>query len=123
MQTAVETPQRNGISQDPIEPRGTGSPKVLFYFIAVLAVGLLMFTPTAKAAWRDIAQFLSLQGKPEPVSANVLSEHEIETLDQMSPQGQAELLLERSINHFKGANGEIAERVGKCVDRSRSTND
>jgi HEAT repeat protein len=48
-----------------------------------------------------------------PASANVLSEHEIETLDAMPPQRQAELLLERSINHYRGANEEIAERVGR----------
>ena len=44
-------------------------------------------------------------------SASVLSEHEIEVLDSMSPQSQAELLLERSINHFRGANDQIAARV------------
>jgi HEAT repeat protein len=31
----------------------------------------------------------------------------------MSPQSQAQLLLERSINHFRGANDEIAARVDK----------
>jgi HEAT repeat protein len=46
-----------------------------------------------------------------PASANVLSEHEIEALDGMTPQHQAELLLERSINHYRGANAEIAARV------------
>jgi hypothetical protein len=51
------------------------------------------------------------QGLPERVSANVLSEHEIEVLDSMSPQNQAELLLERSINHYRGANEQIATRV------------
>ena len=47
------------------------------------------------------------QGRSNPVSANVLSEHELEVLDSMSPQAQAELLLERSINHFRGANEQI----------------
>jgi HEAT repeat protein len=32
-------------------------------------------------------------------------------LDQMAPQNQAELLLERSINHYRGANDQIAARV------------
>jgi hypothetical protein len=40
-----------------------------------------------------------------------LSEHEIEVLDEMTPQAQAELLLERSINHYRGANDQIAARV------------
>lgn len=79
---------------------------------AVLLMGaLFMGTGTARAAWQEIAQFLSLRGKPAPASANVLSEHEIEVLDQMTPQSQAQLLLERSINHYRGANDQIAMRV------------
>jgi len=74
-------------------------------------VAVLVVTPTARAAWAELAQFLSLQGKPEPASANVLSEHEIEALDGMPPQSQAQLLLERSINHYRGANDQIAARV------------
>src|SRR5207237_3859633 len=42
----------------------------------------------------------------------VLSEHETAVLDEMPPQSQAELLLERSINHYRGANEQIAARVG-----------
>jgi hypothetical protein len=63
------------------------------------------------AAWEPIARLITLQDAPRPASANVLSEHEIETLDAMPPQGQAELLLERSINHYQGANEQIAARV------------
>jgi HEAT repeat protein len=86
---------------------------------AVLAVvGIVVSAPllhigVVRAAWEQpITLFLSLQGAPRPVSANVLSEHEIETLDSMSAQSQAVLLLERSINHFKGANEQIDRRVG-----------
>src|SRR6185436_6968105 len=50
-------------------------------------------------------------------SAAVLSEHEIDALDSMSPQSQAELLLERSINHFRGANEQIAARVDRWRGR------
>jgi hypothetical protein len=71
----------------------------------------------ARAAWQELAQLLSLHGKPEPVSASVLSEHEIEVLDQMQPQSQAELLLERSINHYRGANDQIAARVDRWRGR------
>ena len=66
---------------------------------------------SAQSVWQVISRFIGLHGKPEPASANVLSEHETEVLDQMSPQAQAELLLERSINHYRGANDEIAKRV------------
>jgi HEAT repeat protein len=69
-------------------------------------------TGQAQSIWQVISQFIGLHGKPEPSSANVLSEHEIQDLAQMAPQSQAELLLERSINHYRGANDEIAARVG-----------
>ena len=65
------------------------------------------------AAWDPIARVIGLRQAPVPASANVLSEHEVDVLDDMTPQSQAELLLERSINHYGGANQQIAERVGR----------
>jgi HEAT repeat protein len=41
-----------------------------------------------------------------------MSTHELEKLDQQSAQHQAELLLERAINHYEGANDQIAARAG-----------
>lgn len=79
--------------------------------VAVLVVVVLVMPHTARAAWQELARFFSLAGDPEPASANVLSEHEIEALDQLPPQSQAELLLERSINHYRGANEQIVTRV------------
>jgi hypothetical protein len=78
-----------------------------------IVIGALALTsaPKASATWQQAAEFLSLQGKPAPASANVLSEHETEVLDKMTPQQQAQLLMERSINHYKGANEQIAQRV------------
>jgi HEAT repeat protein len=66
---------------------------------------------TLGAAWEPIARLISLQDPPKPASASVLSEHEIAVLNEMPPQSQAELLLERSINHYRGANEQIAARV------------
>ena len=79
--------------------------------VAALLATCFVATGTARAALEQVAELLSLRGKPEPASANVLSEHEAEGLDSMAPQGQAELLLERSINHYKGANEQIEARV------------
>ena len=93
----------------PETPRGTGTTMAVIG--GVIAVSLLVATANAGAAWAQIARFLSLQGKPEPASANVLSEHHTEALDGMPPQAQAEFLLERSINHYAGANREIEARV------------
>jgi hypothetical protein len=51
-------------------------------------------------AWQEIDVFLSLHGRSERASANVSSEREIEVLDQMAPQHQAALLLERLMNRW-----------------------
>lgn len=72
---------------------------------------------TLRAAWEPIIRLVTLQSSPTPSSANVLSEHEISQLDSMSPQSQAELLLERSINHFTGANLQIESRVSSWRGR------
>lgn len=80
---------------------------VAAFLLGVLAAG----GGDVRAAWDPIARLLRLQSAPVPVSANVLSEHEIEVLDDMAPEAQAHLLLERSINHYRGANEQIAARV------------
>src|SRR6185503_6772841 len=77
------------------------------FVIGTIAAG----SGSLDAAWQPIARLLSLQDPPSPASANVLSEHETETLGSMSPQAQAELLLERSINHYAGVNQQIESRV------------
>jgi hypothetical protein len=68
-------------------------------------------TGVARAGWEELSQFLPLQGKPAPPSPAILSRHEIERLSRDTPQNQAELLLERAVNHYEGAADEIAERV------------
>lgn len=83
---------------------------------ALAATAFLLGTMAAgsgslRAAWEPIARVIGLQETRAPASANVLSEHEINVLDEIPPQSQAELLLERSINHYRGANEQIAARV------------
>ena len=104
-------PTPDALTPEPIVPRKRPWRVLGIGTAAVVGISLFLGTQTARAAWQEISQLLSLRGKPEPVSAAVLSEHEMEVLDQMSPQSQAELLLERSINHYRGANDQIAERV------------
>ena len=109
-----------GQSTDP-QARSARRGRAVFATVAVAAIALvLVASGTARAAWQELAQFLSLVGEPEPASANVLSEHEIEVLDAMTPQQQAELLLERSINHYRGANEQIAARLDAGGDGSQS---
>jgi HEAT repeat protein len=73
------------------------------------------------AAWEPIARLIRMEDPPQPSSANVLSEHEIAALESMDPQAQAELLLERAINHYGGASAQIAARVGKWRGRIELT--
>jgi hypothetical protein len=102
----------DGLSSEPLTPNNQPWGKLGVAAAVVVLALLFSRTAMARAVWDEVYQFLSLQGKPVPASAAVLSEHEIEALDKMSPQNQAELLLERSINHYRGANDQIAARVG-----------
>jgi hypothetical protein len=81
--------------------------------IAFVAGTIAAGSGTLRAAWQPLADFVGLQDPPKPASANVLSEHETEALDGMPPQSQAELLLERALNHYAGATTEIAARVDR----------
>jgi hypothetical protein len=79
--------------------------------LVALAAVLLASGASARAALQQIARVLSLDGKPEPASANVLSAHQLEALDSMPAQAQAEFLLERAVNHYEGANRQIEVRL------------
>jgi len=85
----------------------TTSLAVAAFVLGTMAAG----SGALEAAWQPIARAIGLTDPPVPASANVLSEHEIEGLDAMPPQAQAELLLERAINHYAGAREQIAARV------------
>jgi HEAT repeat protein len=84
---------------------------------AFMLGGMAAGAGSLRAAWEPLARVVGLTQRPVAASASVLSEHEIEALDGMPPQQQAELLLERSINHYRGANEEIAARVTKWRGR------
>lgn len=93
-----------------IDPQ-SGSWRVLFAVAAGIMLAGFLATGSARAAFDQVASFLSLHGKAEPASPAVLSEHEIESLDGQTPQRQAEGLLARAINHYDGANDQIAGRA------------
>jgi HEAT repeat protein len=93
-----------------IDPQ-SGSWRILFAVAVGIMLAAFFVTGNAKATFDEFARFLTLRGKPEPASPAVLSEHEIENLDKETPQQQAELLLERAVNHYEGANDQIAVRV------------
>ncbi len=100
-------------SDGPIQvpSRGMRAPwAVLVGVLAALAV-VSIDSGVARAGWQQLSQYLPLQGKAEPASPAILSEHEAERLNHESPQRQAESLLERAINHYEGATDQIAGRV------------
>jgi hypothetical protein len=93
-----------------IDPQ-SGSWRVLFAVAAGILLAAFFATGNARATFEEITKFLTLQGKPEAASPAKLSDHEIESLERETPQQQAELLLERAVNHYEGANDQIAARV------------
>ena len=88
-----------------------------FFLMALLAAGgVAICTPLH-------AQGLSTgaSGKVDRASASVLSEHHLEALKTMTVQQQAEFLLERSINRYRGANEEILARAAGWLGAVRLT--
>jgi hypothetical protein len=71
----------------------------------------------AQSAWEHVVGILALQGKPVAASPAMLSEHEVQDLGNMTPQQQAERLLERATNHYEGA----AEWIEKRADSWRGS--
>ena len=95
-----------------MQPTASGRSRTTIAIFGVGVAAIVALTSgNARAAWQELAIVLGLQGPPAPVSANVLSEHHLEALDSMPPQAQAEFLLERSMNHYDGANREIEKRL------------
>ena len=91
-------------------------------FGIVMAVPLIAVGGPHEALQR-FEDWLSLRGKPEAASPAVLSEHDLERLDREPAQKQADQILERAINHYDGANDQIAERVGRWRGRLKLTAD
>ena len=93
------------------------------WLVTVSALIIIVMTSLPTRHWINVSvRALERPGgangqRTARTSASVLSEHEIEVLDSMSPQSQAELLLERSINHFRGADEQIIKRVDGWVGR------
>jgi HEAT repeats len=107
----------------PEQPNSKGelrpeTPQIGIRFVAMLGLTAVIFLLAAahpasiRAAWAEIERIIQLKSAPLPASPARLSEHESETLDSMTPQKQAQLLLERAINHYDGAIELIDLRVG-----------
>jgi len=94
------------VTPDPIRPASAAFGS---RFFGVFGLAFLLFIFAAvnpapiRAAWAVFESIIQLKSTPLPASPSKLSDHEIEGLSAMAPQQQAELLMERAINHYEGA--------------------
>jgi hypothetical protein len=72
--------------------------------LILVAFGALAFASA-------VGVLLQLNGPPIIASSGALSEHDREALNAMPTEDQVKFLLEKTINHYKGAPEEIARRV------------
>ena len=101
-----EKVQEQPVSPEEIRPVTTGLGKrfALTLGISFVVVILAAANPAPiKAAWAEFERIIQLKSDPLPASPPKLSDHELEGLSTMAPQQQAELLMERAINHYEGA--------------------
>ncbi len=80
----------------------------------VIMFALMLFAAANPAPIKAACQ---LKSAPLPASPSKLSGHEIEGLSAMPPQQQAQLLMERAINHYEGAIELIEKNVPSWYGR------
>jgi hypothetical protein len=68
-----------------------------------------------------LGALLQLSGPPVAASSSALSEHDMEEINAMAPQEQVTRLLEKAINHYKGAAEEISKRVDGWTGKIHTT--
>src|SRR5437879_7279350 len=109
-----ENVQEPPITPEEIRPANPGLGKRFFVVLAIGFIFLLLAAANPapiKAAWAEFERIIQLKSDPLPASPAKLSGHEIEGLSSMAPQQQAELLMERAINHYEGAIELIEKNV------------
>lgn len=84
--------------------------------LLVVFVGLTAFAAKSGAIQAVIDLILSgnnlpVQGSPVPATHSKLSEHEIEYINGLAPQQQAEELMQAAVNHDTGATTMIMEKL------------
>lgn len=100
------TNEQPEVSLQEIRPEAPRAGKRFFLVFGLAAVVALLAAANPapiKAAWAEIERIILLKSTPLPASPPRLSDHEMEGLSAMAPQEQAELLMERAINHYEGA--------------------
>jgi HEAT repeat protein len=82
----------------------------------------LALKPTsARAAWEEFARIVELEGElkgePPHVSPANFSSHLNESLADLGPQKQAELLVEETMNHYDGSIEQLSSRMDRWRGR------
>ena len=98
--------QEQSASQGEIRPEtpAIGKSRLVFLVIVFAFTLFAAVNPAPiKAAWAEFERIIQLKNAPLSASPAKLSDHEIEGLSAMAPQQQAQLLMERAINHYEGA--------------------
>jgi hypothetical protein len=109
-----EPSQEQSASQEEIRPE---TPTIRKSRVIILGVALALTLFAAvnpapiKAAWAEFERIIQLKSAPLSASPAKFSDHEIEGLSAMAPQQQAQLLMERAINHYEGAIELIEKNV------------
>lgn len=80
---------------------------------------LVLFSAIAFAS--AVGVLLQLSGPPVAASSGALSEHDMEAINAMSQPDQVKFLLEKTINHYKGASDEISKRVDGWTGQIQTT--
>ena len=109
-----EPSQDQNAAQQGIRPAtpAVGKRRLVILVIALAFTLFAAMNPAAvKAAWAEFERIILLKSDPLPASPAKLSDHEIEGLSAMAPQQQAQLLMERAINHYEGAIELIDKQV------------
>jgi hypothetical protein len=89
---------------------------VRLFALPCFGLAIAIFAGTNPATIKA-APATQLKSSPLSASAPKLSDHEIEALPSMSPQQQAQLLMERAINHYEGAIELIDKNVPSWYGR------
>jgi HEAT repeat protein len=109
-----ELSQQQSASPQEIRPATPSFAKrrlAILLLVCAIALFAAVNPVPVKAAWDAFERIIQLKGDPLPASPPRLSDHEIEGLSSMAPQQQAQLLLERAINHYDGALDLIVKNV------------
>ncbi len=108
----MDGPQQFNLPQErPMTPTRGSRWQILAGLVLCVVLFAALQPHAVQAAWEELEKVIGLKSDPLPASPARISEHETDELARMTPQQQAERLLERSINHYKGAIELLRQRV------------